>query len=427
MKSLLVKFFIDNWKRKSVAVILSIFIWFQVNQQLITTKSIANVPIRVINIPAEKTVMNLQSNSGMLTKRAQLTMTGNKNVLDELNSSDLEIVIDAHGHEDDWRVEISRRNLISLNPNVDINKGITRVTSPPLFIQMTKLVTEKIPIYITQPIGEAPKGYQYLDVWPYQLSLNVSGPEEAVKRYKTRGVRLTFDLNNITKAELDALRHRPDSPQGDEVTFFVPDQWKRVTIPLLSDTPIEIDDPKAKDLRIDFIRVSSIPIKARIPLSLYFPTETLSEYNPEKITWGKSPLIETYNGLQIFSQSLFAKGVSQRFVRVVEQFIQLSITVDPIKENQSLNWSIEFINPRLLEDRYVSLSMSDVSDEEIRELSPLVREEVLRNRFRSYMNRFQLYKQDEKRLELNVKLENAKVVVEEGSASLYNTNYFMKE
>lgn len=426
MRTFLRRFFLENWQRKLVAVVLALFIWYQVNQALIVSRTIPNVPIKIINIPPGKTIVDLQSN-GILAKRVELTLVGNKNILDELTSNDLEVVIDAQNRKEDWVADISRRNLSSLNPDINLNKGIARVVPTTRFIQITKLISEKIPVYITQPIGEAPREYQFLDVWPYQLSLNVSGPEEVVKRLKTRGIRLTFDLSDISKAELDALRSRPDSPRGDEVAFFVPDQWKKVTIPLLSDTPIEIDDPRAKDLRIDFIRVSLIPLKTRIPLSLYFPSETLSTYNPKNVSWGTSPLIEQVKGQHIFAQPLSAKGVSKNFVNIVEKMIQISITVEPTKENQYLNWSIEFINPRLLEDRYVSLMMSDVSDEEVREMQPLVREEYLRNRFRSYMNRFQLYKPDEKRLELNAYLENNKVQLSEGSPPLQNASFFTKE
>ena len=113
-------------------------------------------------------------------------------------------------------------------------------------------------------------------------------------------------------------------------------------------------------------------------------------------------------------------------MKIVEQMIQLSVTVQPTQENQYLNWSTEFINPRLLEDRYVSLVMSDVSEEEVRELQPLLREEYLRNRFRSYMNRFQLYKADDKKLDLKINLENGKVMVQEGTLPLPTTDKFKK-
>ncbi|NGX45703.1 MAG: hypothetical protein K940chlam2_00882 [Chlamydiae bacterium] len=417
MKEFFRRLFFESWQRKLISIILAVIIWIMVNQSLIATKTISNIPVRVINIPPEKTIVELQSD-GTLTKRVTLTLVGNKTLLDELNSNDLEVVLDAAGHKGEWVATISRRNLSSLNPELNLLKGVSRVSPANVIIRLTKLVSEKIPVFITQPIGEPPRDYQYLDVWPYQLTLNVSGPEEVVKRLKTKGVRLTFDLSDISKAQLDTLHARADSVKGDEVSFFVPDQWKRVSLPLLSDTPIEIDDPRAKDLRIDFVRVSLIPINSKLPVDLFFPTEALETYNPKKITMAPSPLIEEMNGLNVFSKPLYAKGVSHLFVRVVEEMVQMTVIVDPAAATQSLNWSVQFINPRLLEDRYVSRMMSDVSDEEVRDLQPLLREEYLRNRFRSYMTRFQLFNPDDKRLELLIKLENDKVLIEEGSQPL---------
>lgn len=424
VNSLFKRIFIANWQRKLISLFLATFIWFLVNQSLISTKTIGNIPVRVINIPPGKTVVDLQSD-GILTKRQTLTLIGNKKVLDELTSNDLEIVIDAQNQKGEWPAPITRRNLSSLNPDINITKGISRVAPTSQTIRLTKLVSEKIPVFITQPIGEAPREYQFLDVWPYQLTMNVSGPEEIVKRLKAKGVRLTFDLSDISKSELDALTARVDSVKGDEVSLFIPEQWKRVSIPTLSDTPLEIDDPRAKDLRIDFARVSLLPIKSRIPIVLYFPTETLSVYNPNTVTIAPSSFAEKINGLDLFSEPLFAKGVSQLFVQVIEEMMQIAVVIEPISDRQQLVWSVEFINPRLLEDRYVSRMMSDVSDEEVRDLQPLLREEYLRNRFRSYMNRFQLFKSDEKRLELNIQLENNQVVIREGSLPLPNSAFLL--
>lgn len=426
VKTLLRKLFYENWPRKLLSIVLAVILWFMVNQSLITSRTVSNIPVRVINIPAGKTVFDLQSN-GLLSKRQTLTLVGNKTLLDDLTSNDLEIVIDAHGKEGEWIQTITRRNLTSLNPEMNLSKGISRVSSSNVIIRLTKLVSEKIPIFITQPIGEAPKGYEFLDVWPYQLSLTVSGSEEVVKRLKAKGARLIFDLNNITKASLDALRSKPDSARGDEVSFFVPEQWKRVSIPLLSETPIEIDDPRAKDLRIDFIRVSLIPIKSKIPVSLYFPSENLDEYNPKTVSIGSSPLLETVKGLPLFSQPLYAKGVPPHFVRIVEEMIQMSVTIEPTRKSQHLYWNIEFINARLLEDRYVSLMMSDGADEEVRGMLPLFREEYLRNRFRSYMNRFRLYKGNDKPLELNIELDEGKILIKEGSIHLPTTSSLRNE
>jgi len=425
MRSLLEKLFVENWQRKLLSLFLAVIIWFMVNQSLITSRTISNIPIRIINIPTGKTVVDLQSN-GVLAKRQTLTIVGNKTVLEEMNANDLEIVIDAQGQQGEWIASISRRNLTSLNPGIDISDGISRVSAASVFIRLTKLVTEKIPVFVVQPIGEAPKTYQFIDVWPYKLSLTVSGSEEVVKRLKAKGVRLTLDLSNITKAELDALSTRPGTSHSDEVSFFVPEQWKRVSIPLLSETPIEIDDPEAKNLRIDFTRVSLIPVNSKIPVSLYFPTETLSSFNPQSVALTTSSIVEKTKGLYLFNLPLYAKGVPPHFVRIVEQMIEMTVTVEP--NNRNLLWSVEFINPRLLEDRYVSLMMSEVAEDEYKELLPLAREEHLRNRFRNYMNRFRLYKSNDERLNLDVQLEKGKVSIEEGTpASLSTTNFLHKE
>lgn len=426
VKSLFKRIFIDNWPRKVISLFLAAIIWFLVSQSLISSKTIGNIPVRVINIPPGKTVQNIQSD-GVLNKRQTLTLIGNKTVLDELTSNDLEIVIDAQNMTKGGLIPITRRNLNSLNPEINIGKGVSRVAPTSQLIELTKLVSEKIPVFITHPIGQAPSDYQFLDIWPYQLTMNVSGPEEIVKRLKAKGARLNFNLSDISKSELDALSPRNDSVKGDEVSFFVPEQWKRVNIPDLSDTPIEIDDSRAKDLRIDFARVSLLSIKSRVPVVLYFPTDSLSLYNPNTVSVASSNLIEKINGLNLFSQSLFAKGVSQLFVQVVEEMMQIAIVVDPSADPKQLVWSVEFINPRLLEDRYVSRMMSDVSNEEVRDLQPLMREEYLRNRFRSYMNRFQLFKADGKRLELNIQLENNQVLMKEGSLPLPNSAFLIKQ
>jgi hypothetical protein len=425
VKAFFRKIFIDHWQRKIISLLLAIIIWLLVNQSLITSKTITNIPVRIINIPPGKTVVDLQSD-GVLSKRVSITLVGTKKLLQELTPNDLEVVIDAQNKKGEWIAPITRRNLSSLNPEVNLSKGVSRVAPTSVIVRLTKLIAEKIPVFITQPIGEAPRDYQFLDIWPYQLTMNVSGPEEIIKRLKAKGVRLTFDLSDISKSELDALSARSDSVKGDEVSFFVPERWKRVSIPLLSDTPIEIDDSRAKDLRIDFARVSLLPIESQIPVVAYFPTESLSVYNPTTISFAPSTLIKDVYGLRLFSEPLFAKGVSQLFAEVVEEMMQMVIVIDPTGEKEQLTWAIEFINPRLLEDRYVSKMMADVSEEEVRDLQPLLREEYLRNRFRSYMNRFQLFKSDEKRLELSVHLENNQIHIEEGSPPLPNSSFLIK-
>lgn len=405
-----------NWLQKALSLFLAVLIWVIVNQSLVTTKNFSNVSVRVLNIPAGKTVVGMKQN-GLLEKKVSLTLVGNKSMLDELSGNDFEILIDANGRTGEWIATIHRRNLSTLNPNFDLTKGISKVSPVNVIVQLTKLVAEKLPVYITPPVGDAPEGYQYLDVWPYQLFLDVSGPESIMKHLKTKGLRLTFDLANLSKGQLDALQAKTHSTKGEEVSFLVPDAWKTLSIPLLSDGPIKINDPRVNDLRIDFVRISLLPIQSKIPLQLYFPTATLDKFNPQNISWGKTSLIEEKDGVVYFKDPLFVLGSSHTFLQVVESMIACTVTVNPNAANE-LNWELQFINPKALEDRYIAHMMSDMSEEQMRPLQPLQKEEYLRNRFRTYMRNFQLVKDNDTRFNFSLHLEKNAIIFNQGDRPL---------
>ena len=108
---------------------------------------------------------------------------------------------------------------MSLNPDIDFSKGISRVMHKSFIIRLTKLIKEKIPVIVTQPIGEPPKGYQFLDVYPYTLNLTVQGPEDVLKHLKNKGAKLTFNLNEISKETLDSLVPSSSSVLGSEIVI----------------------------------------------------------------------------------------------------------------------------------------------------------------------------------------------------------------
>ncbi len=84
-----------HWPRKLLSLLLAILIWVVANNSMTTTKIFNNIPVRVVNLPKEKTVEDLQVN-GRLNRRVILTLTGNEGALNELMGRDLEVVIDAH-------------------------------------------------------------------------------------------------------------------------------------------------------------------------------------------------------------------------------------------------------------------------------------------------------------------------------------------
>lgn len=402
MKSLIQKFLIDNWQRKLFSLILAMIIWISVNTSMTTTKIISNIPVRVVNLPQEKTIEGMQVN-GILNKRIVLTITGNKTVMDDLSGKDLEVVIDASGKDDQWIASISKKNLVSVHPDFDVSKMISRVATHEMIIKQSKLVTEKIPVRITQPIGEAPKGYQFLDIWPYQLHVTVTGPEKAVKSLKTRGLTLTFNLNDITRTDLDNAQAAKKQP-SDEVSYFVPAAWKKVNLPMLSDGPIEIDDPQSKLLRIDFSRQDMIPLQSPIPISIFFPPKYSATLNPETYSLATNDFVVKKNGVKMITFPLFASGVSQLFTEIVRDMIQIVVIAHPKSERATLLWNTEFIYPHELEDRYVTRIMSEANNDD-EEVQPHLREEYLRNRFRNYMHRFRLYTPENEKLVLKIELE----------------------
>jgi hypothetical protein len=409
MISLLRRLFIDNWQRKLASLVLAMIVWMVVNHSMSSQKTIHNIPVKILNIPNGKTVEGLQTN-GILNKRISLTLVGNKNTLDELNGGDLEVAIDAEGKPDEWIATITKKNLVSLNPGIEITQAISKISHHDFIIKLSKLAKEKIPVSITQPVGEAPKGYQFLGVWPYQLQVAVTGPEELVKKLKARGLKLTFNLSDISQQDLDALQESSGNKKSEETSYFVPDAWKKITIPSLSETPFAIDDPMAKGLRVDFIKTNLIPFAEPIPVTVFFPPKYSQTLNSDTYSLATDDFVKKMNGQKLITTPLFAKGVSRQFVEIAKDMMQIVIVAAPKSESEHLIWQTQFISPQTLENRYVAKVLSQSSDD-LHDLQPELREEYLRSRFRSYINNFRLFTQSGEKLDLDVELKANTITV----------------
>lgn len=412
MKDFLFRFFIQNWQRKTFSLFLAVFLWTFVSHSQITTKTFSNIIVRVSNIPESKTVEGLLPN-GTLNRKVTLTLTGNRNLIQELTPEDLLIDIDGSIIEDKAVPTITTKNLHSLNPDIDLTKGITKVSHQNFSIHLNPLVTDTIPIFVTSPIGEAPRNYQFLDVWPYQLKMKLTGPEEIIKSLKAKGIKLTFNLNNITKSVLDEISSNQAVGNSDEVGFLVPDEWKKIKIPLLSEEPITINDPMASMLRIDFLRSSFLPLNHPVPVVLFFPLEYSNILNPENVALVPSSILRYSHGIPMIQKPLFVKGVSSGFLEVVRKMVQVSVVVLPNQEKPSLEWSVQFISTHELENRYIAMLMADEPEDNSNEIQAKLREDYLRNRFRNYMNRFRFYDEKDKKLDLKIEIKDKKVQIAE--------------
>lgn len=401
MKSLLIHLFVQNWRRKLISFILAMIVWLVINHSMTVTKTVHNIPVKVTSRLPDRAVEGMLP-SGFLNQRVSLVLTGNKTEFEHLSGNDLMVLLDASDKGDEWVASIDKSKLISLNPNFDIQSMISSVTPYEMIIRQNRMVTEKIPILITPPIGEAPAGYRFLDIWPYQLSVTVKGPEEAVKQMKARGCKLTFNLSDISAPELDALSASSTQHELDEVSFFVPQAWKKVIVQQLSDTPIEIDDPQAESLRIDFSRQDLLPIGAPIPVSVFFPPKYSGTLNPDTYQIATNSFIGKKNGIKMISTPLYARGVSRLFLETVKDMIQLVVIAAPKSERETLHWHTQFMHTHELEDRYVAKIMAETGD---------TREDYLRNRFRSYLNRFRLFTPNGKKLTLKIELQAKAIAI----------------
>lgn len=393
---------LDNWQHKVVAFLIALVVWLFVHQSITSTKTIPGVPIRIINLPPDKTIQGLLP-KGILNKRIALTLSGTKSVIRELEPGDLEILIDATDidlNREDWVVVLKKNNLVSLSPDIDLAHNINDVAHTELILKINRLITAKVPINIVPSSDEAPEGYELLDIWPQKLMQTLSGPEDAIQNLKIHGLELVFDLNQITRAELDALQSAHLNKQEDEISFYVPNNWKEVAIPYHNNALEEINDPAAQYLRIDFLKKEILPFEKEIPLRAFFPLKNLAEINPKKYSFATSEKVKQREGVYTFNQNLYTQNVSRFFVDIIKPYVEIVIVASPKKEREILEWSIGVVAPQELEDVYVAYLIGD-KKEENEKAHPLfkqLQEPLLRKRFRDYLQKLTLYTSPEQKL-----------------------------
>lgn len=404
--------FLHNWQRKVVALLTALILWLFVNHSIITTKTLPNIPIRIINLPPEKTVIGLLPN-GVLKKRVTLTLSGTRDVIDELEPGDLEVVVDASMIDrSDWIVNIGKKNLVSLNPSIDLTHHITYVSHNEFVIKLSRIVTARIPLIIQKPTGESPKGYEFLDVWPKRLTQTLSGPAEEIQALKTKGLKLTFDLNKITKEELDAIRKESRRGHNDEVSFPIPDKWKKVLIRYRNNSYEELNDPEAENLRIDFLARDFLAIDRKIPIRVFYPLEYSDQINPETYQLVTSSKVAEHNNITVFTFPLYIKDVSRLFLEIIRDNLEIVLVAAPKSQREVLEWSPEVVDPGELEDTYVSYMIAEQS-QHANGYVPLSKawEELLRERFRRYLDRVVLWVTPNQQLSLETVLEDHEIRV----------------
>jgi hypothetical protein len=393
-----VKFIFHNWQRKIISVLGAVIIWVLVSSSISMTRSFEKVLVRVTNIPQGKAVSN-GNLDGYLEKRIDLSLTGSRDVLSQLSSQDFKVTVDATNRGDEWIVKLTKNDLTPLRPDLHLPEHIREVSSNDFVVRLCPLVMTRIPIYIRTPRGEAPEGYQFIDVFPRKVYHTVSVPEEDAQRLEQEGVELIFDLSNVTSDQLNAIR--AENGGSDEVSFPVPEEWKKIRLPAINSSPQIINSSEARNLRIDFLYNSLIPYKSAVPISVFFSKSILPSYNPMNMRLVSSGLVERDQG--VFS------GVSRLFLNTVKD--RMEIVVVPVMQNGKLHFSygVQFIDPALLEEAFVTVALSNnaefgslpVPAQTVRQ-HLLEQEQNFRLRFREYMQKCKLFVDKDTALNLNV-------------------------
>ncbi len=408
MKSFLYRFLFVNWFRKLIALLFAVITWMLVTQTMTTTRTLSNIPVRVIHLPKDKTVIGLLPN-GLLKYRISITISGYSSVVSQLRPTDLEIIIDATDKKDSWIASIDKHNLISITDHSDWKNAISSVSSNDLYIKMSQLICEDIPIRVNTPIGDPPSGYQFLDVWPKYLIQKVCGPQEQIYPLKESGLDITFNLNRITASDVVGLE---TGNSNEELCFFIPEAWKTITLPFKGAVQETLNDPRAKLLRIDFLKRALIPLGTELPISIFFPFKYSRTMNPQTYSLPLSSLVEKKNGIRVLTLPLYVKDVSRLFLDVVRDHLLLLISVEPNQER--LHWSVECVNDAVLEEIYLQASLKEAESLHKENLAfSQNSEDVIRSRFRQYVRSLQLYTANGDPLSLLVTLGANEILVEQ--------------
>jgi hypothetical protein len=341
-----------------------------------------------------------------MTDRIALTLSGTQRIIDELEGGDVEVLLDASLFEADLNsILVTKKNIVSLNPNIDLKRHIASIDHPEHTLKMSSLVTTTIPVQIRSPIGNPPEGYEFLDIFPLTLTQTISGPEEDIEKLKQKGFKLMFNFSNLSKMDLDQLQS-----QDDEICFFPPNSWKQIPIPYKRYAQELVNDPKADQLRIDFLRKTIHSLNKEISVHIFYPQKWMETINPRTHRLMLSQDLKEENGLFFLKTPLFVKNVSKSFLDFIQDQIQLVIIAAPRDERKELLWSIEVIKPQETEDAYVAHQIGRMGNDTLTPQS--AKEELLRKRFREYLRKMSFWQAPGKKLHLVSTLEDHRIQLE---------------
>lgn len=174
----------------------------------------------------------------------------------------------------------------------------------------------------------------------------------------------------------------------------------------------DINDPDAQTLRIYFLRKQTLPIPHELPISLFYPLNTSTTLNPETTKIAEGKYVKMSNQIPLLTVPLHVKDVSRLFLTTVQGNLELRIVAAPPQEHSNLEWSLIVNAPKELEDAYTTFLVANLASGKGGLIPfPHEREELIRKRFRGYLQHLNLYINSEDKLRLESRVEEGKVVV----------------
>jgi hypothetical protein len=396
--------FFYRWREKLIAIVLASIVWYFVNQTIVVSKTIPNIPVRILNIPQDRVISGILPN-GVYQNRVKLTLTGTRQVLENIEPGDLEVVLDANGAPDEWPVEISKKNLVSLNPDFDLNRHIREVSQPDLVIRLSRLTTADVPIYVVPPKGDAPEGYALLDISPRALVQSLTGPKDELQGLEKSGIALEFDLSKITKEELDKLPVK----EGKVLLPILP-AWKKIKVPWMGSGYIPMNSSDSSKMEMVFLKKEAFHLHTYLPLLVAYSIEQDVALNPKTAPLEEKGLVGQKEGISYLNLPLSIVGTDLHFAHLIAP--HLAIVIDAEKSNRAeLPWDLVALASQELEDRYVNELKDNMLSVEWGESE---REERLRQYFRTYLSTMRLVKEGGEPLILDIKRTSEGITVENG-------------
>jgi hypothetical protein len=398
----------QQWQRICFSALAGVFSWWYIHETQISTKVFSDVPIFIQGLPPGKTLGGLRKD-GRLMRPFSLTLKGRKKVLETINTDQIEVLINATGKGDVWKEEVTLNSLRCLNPEIQLNRIISEINHPPLQIRLTTKASRDIPVAILPPSGSLPKGYRLIDIWPDQLVQSVEGPEEAVQALTVRKLFLTFDLNRITKQQLERLGE--ELTPGSEIYFKIPESWKYIELPAPFGESRPLQDPEAENLTLVILKPAMLSLDSPLPIRispLPVPLTNSPILNYELKVTSDELNVQMINHLPHWIKAIYVEGISKEFLQTIQPHLELVVYVGT---KGSITCQVEVANSPRAEQKYIQKLIQ--THFERNNHAEMMLQKRLTKQFWYYMSQMKFYGPTRRSLEWEVTLNGSQLSLKE--------------